>query len=83
MSAICGGGFVVAGQHVDAVAARLQDFAATVEAPRPGDLVAGGDVIIGLDVRAGVSSVFQSLWMSEKISSFNERIVAQKGPGGE
>jgi len=40
------GGFVVAGEYPDLFAARLQDLAAAIEAPAPGDLVARGDVEI-------------------------------------
>jgi len=42
------GGFVVAGEYPDLFAARLQDLAAAIETLAPGDLVAGGDVEIGL-----------------------------------
>ena len=48
------GRFVIAGQDVHPVGARLQIFAAAIEALAPGDLVAGGDVVIRLDRRAAV-----------------------------
>src|SRR5450432_44388 len=44
-----GGRFVVAGKHVDPVAAGLQNLAATIKAFRPGALVARGDIKIGLN----------------------------------
>ncbi len=40
--------FVVAGKYPDLFAARPKDLAASIEAPAPGGLVAGGDVEIGL-----------------------------------
>ena len=43
-----GGGFVVAGEYPDLFTARLQDLAAAIETLAPGNLVARGDVEIGL-----------------------------------
>jgi len=43
-----GGGFVVAGEYPDLFAARLQNLAAAIETLSPGDLVARGDVEIGI-----------------------------------
>ncbi len=42
-------GFVVAREDVHLVTARLQDLAAAIDAFGPGELVPGGDVIVGLD----------------------------------
>jgi hypothetical protein len=43
-----GGGFVVAGEYPDLFTAHLQDLAAAIETLAPGNLVASGDVEIGL-----------------------------------
>jgi hypothetical protein len=42
------GGLVVSGQDVDFIAAGAKDFATAFDSAGPGDLVAGGDIAIGL-----------------------------------
>src|SRR5690348_15191507 len=42
------GGFMVTGKHVDALAARLENLSAFIEAAGPAHQVAGGEVVVGV-----------------------------------
>src|SRR6516225_2223209 len=43
------GRFMIPREHVDFVAARLQDFTATLDAFGPAHLITGGDIVVGLE----------------------------------